>query len=966
MTQKRLIITEVRRNLPSNLENVETWIQYSPTLRALVRDNENQDISGLLTPDTIQKIVTEITSNKESNANLQQLPAVLAGVSQDPFFITPYETELAKKYSSHEEIPLYANTLLSSVEGYAVIDPQTGALVLAPTQNSRIDSPDLSAPGYIGPITPEQLDSALLILEDEIQQEREAQGISHSTDTVTDDGGMGLYNMSVQDLVDIGVVSPNAVIDYFDISSDKLADYALDALRSGLIAAEIYDKIPAQLRSALHWYVLTHTEYWLEKLIGPKNFLTLKKIQKLLIYRYLISQWKTNFRYFIQNTITKASTIAGYLIASKVFGKKLSQLFGLGAIFSTKIGKTANDILNRTHKAVESGIKAQTAKQLDEAGKSVPNPPSPPAPPARKYAFFANIKSQPSNLSLRKVPPTQGFYDPNNVYPRVSHIGEPDTNRLARNQKIKNTIVGLKDDSRTTNIPIARNAGKPWSQPKSPYNAKYPYNHVQETESGHVIEYDDTPNNERMHWYHREGTFMEIDPNGTMVRKIVGDGYEILERDGNIYIGGRANVTVEGNCNIYVKNNVNLQVDGDLVADVHRSMKLNIAKNLDITVGDNINVKAKNATRIQGKTIDLKGTQKLSASADNVNVRANKVLRMSGNTMATLAAPSQKGQVMILSVLPAIVNGASVVLMPKPDPMGALALAQAGAAMPATPADVGGPPAVLSPKEPKFIPLTLEDKVDEWASALSTLAENADANKEEIKVLKKKGIDEGLVKQEDLDRPLTEGQKDTTAQPTAKPAKIASCSLIYSQMTFPSSYQLSKNITLGMLKGTDHLQAQHGLSVQDIVCNLRQLAENVIEPIFEIVGKNQIIISSTFRTPGQVTGSLKPAAGISFHEQGLAVDFCFKKQFTQYYDLAVNFKQAIQFDKLLLEYRLGNVAGTTTYKPWIHVQWQQQGINMANGRTGGQARLTALTFKNDSTYSTSLVNLLPGSTLSYA
>ena len=76
-------------------------------------------------------------------------------------------------------------------------------------------------------------------------------------------------------------------------------------------------------------------------------------------------------------------------------------------------------------------------------------------------------------------------------------------------------------------------------------------------------------------------------------------------------------------------------------------------------------------------------------------------------------------------------------------------------------------------------------------------------------------------------------------------------------------------------------------------------------------------------------------------------------------------KQSIQYDKLLLEYRLGNVRGTTTYKPWIHIQWQQQGINLANGRTGGQARLQTFTLKNDRTYSPTLVNLLPDSTLTY-
>ena len=35
---------------------------------------------------------------------------------------------------------------------------------------------------------------------------------------------------------------------------------------------------------------------------------------------------------------------------------------------------------------------------------------------------------------------------------------------------------------------------------------KYPFNHVHETESGHIIELDDTPDYERIHLYHRTGT----------------------------------------------------------------------------------------------------------------------------------------------------------------------------------------------------------------------------------------------------------------------------------------------------------------------------------------------------------------------------------------------------------------------------------------------------------------------------
>ena len=43
------------------------------------------------------------------------------------------------------------------------------------------------------------------------------------------------------------------------------------------------------------------------------------------------------------------------------------------------------------------------------------------------------------------------------------------------------------------------NKQKVGPEPDSPYSAKYPYNKVMQTEAGHVIEIDDTPNAERIH-----------------------------------------------------------------------------------------------------------------------------------------------------------------------------------------------------------------------------------------------------------------------------------------------------------------------------------------------------------------------------------------------------------------------------------------------------------------------------------
>lgn len=70
-----------------------------------------------------------------------------------------------------------------------------------------------------------------------------------------------------------------------------------------------------------------------------------------------------------------------------------------------------------------------------------------------------------------------------------------------------------------------RNVGAVWSEPLPPYRTQYPYNHVYESESGHLLEFDDTPGFERIHLIHRSGTFEEIHPNGLKVEKVVNDSY---------------------------------------------------------------------------------------------------------------------------------------------------------------------------------------------------------------------------------------------------------------------------------------------------------------------------------------------------------------------------------------------------------------------------------------------------------
>ena len=155
----------------------------------------------------------------------------------------------------------------------------------------------------------------------------------------------------------------------------------------------------------------------------------------------------------------------------------------------------------------------------------------------------------PSDKSISTGSFGVGFRDPNNKYPLKDYIGESDMNRLSRGV-IEGTIIKFKDAKRVFNVPKALDNGS-WTQPLAPYGAKYPFNKVFETESGHIQEFDDTPAQERIHTYHRSGTFTEVDPNGSQVNYIVGDNFILMEQNGCIHVAGECNITVDGNTNIY-------------------------------------------------------------------------------------------------------------------------------------------------------------------------------------------------------------------------------------------------------------------------------------------------------------------------------------------------------------------------------------------------------------------------------
>lgn len=200
---------------------------------------------------------------------------------------------------------------------------------------------------------------------------------------------------------------------------------------------------------------------------------------------------------------------------------------------------------------------------------------------AQKPMIMGSLAGIPTAVADTKV----GFNDPSGTYPTL--INEPDVDRLARNDAdFIPPLLATKESSRTSSVPTS--TGATWNEEASKYNASYPKNHVIKTESGHVFEIDDTPGHERIHEYHKSGTFREISATGNTVTRIVGDNYEIIAGSDYVNIKGSSNITIDSNCTTYVKGNWDVQVDGKFTLNAKGESKIDLQGSGSTIISDTI------------------------------------------------------------------------------------------------------------------------------------------------------------------------------------------------------------------------------------------------------------------------------------------------------------------------------------------------------------------------------------------
>jgi hypothetical protein len=322
--------------------------------------------------------------------------------------------------------------------------------------------------------------------------------------------------------------------------------------------------------------------------------------------------------------------------------------------------------------------------------------------------FFADAKDKQQPIIMGTLPgkptsapnPTKGFNDPRSAgsvqdeyagtptygpYPLSRKLNETDTNRLAKGEvSEKHLQLRKRRKNRQTGIQTATQpflstvSDEAVNEPRGSFDEPhpkdidynsvddifdgiyrsglYPYNHVFESECGHITEVDDTPGAERTFRQHKTGTYEEVIADGTTTVKVIGDNYEVIMGGSNVYIAGAVNLTVGGDVRHLVKGNYHLEVEGNYTQKIHKNMRtkvgageiggnleeeingthsFNITEAVKGRIGKDVNVTTEgNETRINNGTFDLVAKSDISALTTGGKMTLNATGNVSISTVS--------------------------------------------------------------------------------------------------------------------------------------------------------------------------------------------------------------------------------------------------------------------------------------------------------------------------------------------
>lgn len=223
-------------------------------------------------------------------------------------------------------------------------------------------------------------------------------------------------------------------------------------------------------------------------------------------------------------------------------------------------------------------------------------------------------------------------------------VNEINTPRLARGIG-RGTVLEAHLESQLQTA-ITKTDASTIPEPDIPYAAKYPFNSVEESESGHLREVDDTPGAERIKETHRTGTFYEIHPDGSRVTKVVKDDFSVTIGDKGVKVDGVCAVHVVGQADFYCESDIKVKTEmnatvtteNDMYAVVNNDMSARVTRDALIAAEGNADLIAGGDMSIQaGGEILFKDS---SATASNVDEIIKDTVDGRGNARIRVDDPS--------------------------------------------------------------------------------------------------------------------------------------------------------------------------------------------------------------------------------------------------------------------------------------------------------------------------------------
>ena len=261
--------------------------------------------------------------------------------------------------------------------------------------------------------------------------------------------------------------------------------------------------------------------------------------------------------------------------------------------------------------------------------------------------IFENLDQNVNAAKLRELENAQhGYEDPEGVFPKPEYLQGSGVNDKARGSKRTNVYLGGSVSGLDLELE---------SEPVS----LYPNNQVKETASGHIIEYDDTPNAQRVMIRHRTGSGVEMRADGTViysstkntVRVTAEDEKVIVDGDGELHYNGNLKLKVAGDFDIEVGGDFNIKTDGDLEQTVKRGFIQEIAGNQEIEIvgskteqiagtksevilgdrfetikGNVTQIVGSNVTQTYGDTLILTAENEITLSTRSANIASSSLL----------------------------------------------------------------------------------------------------------------------------------------------------------------------------------------------------------------------------------------------------------------------------------------------------------------------------------------------------